>query len=317
MLSFFTFQLEGLRYNPFGPYYKQECTEGTECSPIDHQPTFDAVVAAKEAMCKSENCTAFVQEILHEGERMYDAVTGGAIPNFEPDRTIVCGPEGYECLKSAKVYVIARNYLDMNVVCSANDGFEICSTGVYSFVTPLQVGVGLSCCDAAKHVVHELVGQGHAFPHLAPIPKVNRTVLMASKDHIRDDFLCRESVWESIRAQKNIDLDKAGKVSLEDKEVIGVIRNLEFFDKEDFDAFLTQDMCWLPMTMERPVLNEDPVCCTAGHVFWSRMIWSVTRNEFEEKCPLGRFGFDVACRPDSYIPDDGSFHQVSGVNCTS
>ncbi len=36
----------------------------------------------------------------------------------------------------------------------------------------------------------------------------------------------------------------------------------------------------------------------------------VVAKSYFQKCPSGRAELEVSCLPDSYIPDDATFHQV-------
>jgi hypothetical protein len=292
--SYFVFEMERSHYNPFTFPHATDCIDGTDCHPSDLKPTFGSLTTAVQNMCNIAGCADFVTDILHTGGRLYDAREGD---------------------------IIARNHLDMQVLCDdASTGFEICNTGAYTLLTPLLEEAELSCCEAAKNVAHTLVGQGHLYPHLESPHVINHETMAASKRVIRENPLCHDVVWGSMSAQKNIEPGKLGHTGGWGASNELVFDFLQHVDEEMFDTFLKEDMCWLPLAMENPLVGQSSTCCAAGNVFWTWMSWfkqPVIASNYFKTCPIGQEDLDVACLPDSYIPDDASFQQALEYVCAN
>ena len=94
--------MEEPNVNPFSTDYADGCIQDTDCNLNNLQPTFQAVLSARENMCDIDNCPGFVTNALHTVGRLYNKVTNG---------------------------IVARNHLDMQLLCDASIGVENSSKG--------------------------------------------------------------------------------------------------------------------------------------------------------------------------------------------
>ncbi len=113
---------------------------------------------------------------------------------------------------------VARNNLDMEVLCTSEHGYEMCRVGHFVFLTPAAAAATtttaaatttMSCCEASAVVLQELRWQGIDLPlgggggERASI--IDLAELSTAKEVLHHDAMCKAAFMRTVDLQRDFE----------------------------------------------------------------------------------------------------------------